>query len=256
MVPGDVLSTGRLARPTARDALLAPLRARTYGTLVYLALAFPLGLVYFVGTTVGLSVGLGLSVLVVGLPVVAATLGGVAVVAAGERLLAHHLLGADVTDQEWQVTQVTGPWDRTVAFLTDVAVWGALVFVLSKLLVGVAAFTLLTVVFTVSLSLLAAPLYYDAPGVSAGVSLPEPTTRELSVVVPWEQFEVGLSFVVRLTSWTVTTLPEAVAVSVLGAAVLLAGLNVLNGVGWLCARWAELTLAPTADDRDGERPDT
>ena len=65
--------------------LLAPFRPRTYAAGVSLALAFPLGIAYFVGTVVGISHGLGLSVLVVGVPMLAATLGGVVAVSIGER---------------------------------------------------------------------------------------------------------------------------------------------------------------------------
>ena len=74
--------------------LLAPFRPRTYAAAVYLALAFPLGIAYFVGTVVGISHGLGLSILVVGVPILAATLGGVVAVSIGERALAEGLLAS------------------------------------------------------------------------------------------------------------------------------------------------------------------
>jgi hypothetical protein len=240
----DAPSDTALLPASLRDAALAPLRPRAYTTLVYLALAFPLGLAYFVVTVTGLSVGLGLSVILVGVPILAATLAFVLAAAAVERVLARHLLGVAVPSPDFAATDETGLRDRTVAFLTDTAVWGALVFVVSKLLVGVAAFTSLVVVFSFGLSLLATPLYYDQPGVSVGLVLSESVERELSLVVPWEQFEVGLSFVVRITSWTVSSLPGALVASLVGVVVLVAGLNLLNAGGWLCARWAETTLAP------------
>lgn len=250
MVRSEALQNVTVPRPTLRGVVTVPLRLRTYGVLVYLALAFPLGIAYFVGVVVGLSVGLGLSILLVGVPILLATVGAVVVVATGERLLAQRLLGADIPAPDWQVLHASGLRDRTVALVTDLAVWGALLFVVSKLAVGIAGFTLLVVVFSFAGSLLATPWYYDSPGASVGLILPEPITRELSVVVPWEQFEVGLSFVVRVTSWEVTTLPEAVLASVVGLVVLLAGLNLTNALGWLCARWAELTLNPaTATNR-------
>jgi hypothetical protein len=251
----DAPSDTALLPASLRDAALAPLRPRTYTTLVYLALAFPLGLAYFVVTVTGLSVGLGLSVILVGIPILAATMALVLAVAAVERVLARHLLGATVPSPSWPAADESGFRDRAVAVLSNTAVWGALVFVVSKLLVGVAAFTSLVVVFSLGLSLLATPLYYDEPGVSVGLVLSDAVERELSVVVPWEQFEVGLSVVVRITSWTVSSLPGALLASLVGAVVLVAGLNVLNAGGWLCARWAEATLAPhatrettTADD--------
>ncbi|MEZ3164306.1 sensor domain-containing protein [Halorubrum sp. RMP-47] len=242
MALSDALSNPPASRRVAAAALRTPFRVRTYAAAVYLALSFPLGIAYFVCTVVGLSLGLSLSVLLVGVPILAATLGGVVLVSVGERVLARRLLGADVDAPSWKVTEASGVADRILAVVTDLAVWGALVFVLSKLVVGVAGFTLLTVVLSVGGSLLATPLYYDTPGATVGLILPEPIRRELSLVVPWEQFEVGVSFIVRLTSWEVSTLPGALLMSLLGVGVFLLGLNVLSAAGWLCARWAELTL--------------
>jgi len=222
--------------------LSAPFRARTYAAALYLVLAFPAGIAYFVCTVVGLSLGLGLSVLLVGVPILAATLGGVVLVSIGERALARTLLGAEIDPPSWKVREASGAVDGAIAVVTDLAVWGALAFVLSKLVVGVVGFTLITVVLSVGGSLLATPLYYDAPGTSVGIILPEPIRRELSLVVPWEQFEVGVSFILRLTSWEVSTLPGALAMSLVGVAAFVVGLNVVNAAGWLCARWAELTL--------------
>lgn len=235
-----------------RAALRTPFQLRTYSAVLYLALAFPLGLVYFVGTVVGVSVGLGLSVLLVGIPLLVVTVGFVYLAASVERVLARMLLGADVRQPAWKVTQATGFRDRSVALVTDPAVWGSLVFVLSKLFIGTAAFTLLVVFGTVVGSLIATPLYYDTPGVTVGLHLPAPIRQELSVIVPWEQFEVGLSVVVRLTSWEVTTLSGAVAVSLVGVAGLLLGLNVLRASGWVCARWAEVTLTPRVAKTSGD----
>lgn len=244
MALSDPLSNVSTALPAVRQLVLVPTQPRTYGVLLYLALSFPLGIGYFVGAVVGLSLGISLSVLLIGLPILAATLGGVVLVAAGERVLARRLLGAEIPAPSWGLAETFRLRDQLLAVLTNPVLWGSLVFVLSKLVIGVAAFTLIVVVLSVGLSLLAAPLYYDMPGTSVGLFLPEPIQRELSLVVPWEQFEVGISFIVRLTSWEVSTLSGALLLSVLGLFVLLLGLNVLTAGGWICARWAELTLSP------------
>ena len=254
MALSDAFPTGPADDRITVTVLSAPFRARTYAALLYLALAFPLGIAYFVCTVVGLSLGLGLSVLLVGVPILVATVGGVVLVSIGERALARTLLGAEIDPPSWKVTEASGAVDGAVAVVTDLAVWGALAFVLSKLIVGVVGFTVITVVLSVGGSLLATPLYYDAPGASVGLILPEPIRRELSLVVPWEQFEVGVSFILRLTSWEVSTLPGALVMSLVGVAAFVVGLNALNAVAWVCARWAELTLGrtgtPTADGAD------
>lgn len=244
MALSDPVSNISTTLPSVRQLLLVPFQLRTYGVLLYLALAFPLGIGYFVGTVVGLSIGISLSVFLIGLPILAATLGGVVVVAAVERVVARRLLGADIPAPSWGLSEASQLRDKVLTVLTHPVLWGSLIFVLSKLAIGVAAFTVIVVVLSVGLSLLGAPLYYDMPGTSAGFFLTEPIQRELSLVVPWEQFEVGISFIVRLTSWEVSTLPGALLLSILGAFVLLLGLNILTAGGWICARWAELTLSP------------
>ncbi|WP_049902135.1 sensor domain-containing protein [Halorubrum distributum] len=244
MALSDPVSNVSTTLPSVRQLLLVPFRLRTYGVILYLVLAFPLGIGYFVGTVVGLSLGISLSVFLVGLPILAATIGGVVLVAAGERVMARRLLGADVPAPSWGLSEASQLRDQVLTVLTNPVLWGSLIFVLSKLAVGVAAFTIVVVVLSLGLSLLAAPRYYNMPGTSVGFFLPEPIQRELSLVVPWEQFEVGLSFIVRLTSWEVSTLPGALLLSVLGVFVLLVGMNILTAGGWICARWAELTLSP------------
>ena len=248
MALSDQVSDISTTLPPVRQLLLVPFQLRTYEVLLYLALAFPLGIGYFVGTVVGLSLGISLSVFLIGLPILAATLGGVVLVAAAERVMARRLLGADIRTPSWGLSEASRLRDQVVTVLTAPVLWGSLIFVLSKLAVGVAAFTVIVVVLSLGLSLLGAPLYYDMPGASVGLFLPEPIRRELSLVVPWEQFEVGISFIVRLTSWEVSTLPGALLLSVFGGFVLLLGLNILSAGGWICARWAELTLGSGRDE--------
>jgi hypothetical protein len=242
MAAFDALGSDSFPRPTARDLVRVPFRPRTYGRLAYLALAFPLGIAYLVVVSVGLGLGVGLSVLLVGVPLLLAVLVGTMALAVGERALSTWLLGVPIDAPDWKVRTVSGVGDRSLALVTDPAVWAALVFVATKFVVGTAAFVLLVTIVVPALSLVATPLYYDDPGVTVGLMLPEPLTRELSVYVPWNEFVVGLSFVVRVTSWEVTTLPGALATSAVGLVALAAGLNVLNAAGWLCGRWARLLL--------------
>ena len=55
------------------DFFTVAVRPRTYGNLLYLWLGFPLGLAYFVGLTVGISTGLPLSLLWIGLAILLVT---------------------------------------------------------------------------------------------------------------------------------------------------------------------------------------
>ena len=230
--------------PSPRSVATAPFRPRTYANLLYLALAFPLGLAYFVFVVVGLSLSVGLAILVVGVPLFF----GVLVVSIGlttvERLLAEVLLDVDIERPSWRVREREGVVERVKALVFDPMVWLGVVFLVTKLFVGVAAFTLLVTVFVPVVALVATPLYYDTPGANVGLFLEETVTRELSLYLPWNELLVGVSFVVRLSSWEVDTGPEALAASAVGLLALVLALNLFNGVAWLCGRWAELLLGP------------
>ncbi|MFC7188118.1 sensor domain-containing protein [Halorubrum yunnanense] len=118
MALSDQVSDISTILPPVRQLLLVPFQLRTYGVLLYLALAFPLGIGYFVGTVVGLSLGISLSVFLIGLPILAATLGGVVLVAAAERVMARQLLGADIPTPSWGVSEASRLRDQVLTVLT------------------------------------------------------------------------------------------------------------------------------------------
>ena len=70
-------------------------RPRTWLSLLFHILAFPLGLFYFVFLVTGLSVGLGLVVIWVGIPILLVVAGAWWLFGAFERIQARVLLGAD-----------------------------------------------------------------------------------------------------------------------------------------------------------------
>jgi len=179
------------------------------------------------------------------------TLLAVVPLAAAERRLATALLGVDIDPPGWKLADGEALLDRVRALVLDPAVWLGLVFLLSKLFVGVAAFTLLVSLLVPAGVLVATPLYYQTPGVEVGVFLPGAVSRELSIYVPWNELLVGVSFVVRLTSWQVDSLGDALLMSGLGVVVLVAVVNLLNGAAWLCGRWARLLLGSSLAERVG-----
>src|SRR3954451_24411457 len=75
---------------------LARFRLRTYTNLLYLLLAFPLGLAYFIFLIVGLSLGFGLTLIWIGLPLLALVFAGSWAFTAFERQAAILLLGAEI----------------------------------------------------------------------------------------------------------------------------------------------------------------
>lgn len=231
-----------LPRPTVRSVAGAPIRLQTYRNLVYLALAFPLGLAYFVFLAVGLGVSAGFTVLLVGIPMFLSMLVlciGLAVV---ERKLTAGLLGVDISPPEWSVVENRGVVGRLTGLLTDLDTWKALLYLGSKFVFGLASLVVTMTLLATSWALIATPLYYSRPGVRVGLLLAEPLRYPLSLSLPWQNLLVGVEYVVNLTSWHVDTLPEALAMSLLGVAVLVGSLNVLNALAWVSGQHARFLL--------------
>jgi len=216
---------------SVRRFLAAPFRARTYRSLAYLALAFPLGLAYFVGLTVGGSLGVGLLITVVGVPILIATVAGATVVAGFEARLASRLLGVDASAPEFvrgfdARDEVALPGDGMVdsikRLFTAPTTWTSVVLVLTKFVFGIASFVALVVTFTLGVVMLAAPFAYEgAPG--------------------WVS-TAGEAGGYRVGSWTVDTLPEAVAVAFAGIVFVFVALNLLNGFAAVQARYTAALL--------------
>lgn len=194
--------------------LTAPVRARSYSNLLYLALAFPLGLAYFVFLVTGISLGLGLTIIWIGLPILAAVFLGSFGLSLFERQLAIRLLGADVPPMNSDAPPPATFWPRVKAFLANPATWKGMGYLAIKFPLGLATFVLFVTLSSLSLSFLLAPLYYGW--------LPGPV------------FDIGVY------SWSIETLGDALICSALGAVLSLITLNVFNGVAFA---WRELAAA-------------
>ncbi len=216
--------------------LRAPIEARTYANLLYLLLAFPLGLFYFVFLTVGFSLGLGLLIVWVGLLVLALAFAGVWGFAAFERQLAISLLGAEVPPMAPTAAPGRGVGQQIGDFLANPVTWKGMLFLFLKMPLGIATFTLLVTFLALSLPLLAAPLYYG-----------------------WWPPAI---FSIDGYGWVVDTLGEALICSAIGLGMLLVTLNLFNGVafvwgllasGLLGSRRWSLPAPPSGSTPPGDR---
>jgi hypothetical protein len=183
-------------------------KGRSYLNVLYLLLAFPLGIAYFIFLSVGWSLGLGLLILWIGLLVLAVVLGGSWLFSAFERQQAIHLLGAEVQPMWPEPSKpMQSIWARFTAFLGNRVTWTGMVFLLLKFPLGVASFIVAITSLSLSISCLLAPFFYR-----------------------WDQPEIGF--------WVVDTLPEAFLCSLIGALSLIVSLHLLNGLAWV---WKELS---------------
>ncbi|MEY7850377.1 sensor domain-containing protein [Natrarchaeobius sp. A-rgal3] len=168
-----------------------PFRGQTYVNLLYLALAFPLGTVYFVAVVTGLSLGVGLSITLVGIPILFGTLLAVLALAALEAVLATHLVGVETplpaalrSDNHRSLLRAEdGYADALAALVTAPTTWTSFVVVLARFVYGIFALTLLVTIVAVVTAMLAAPLVYAEPHVAYTVGQYQVETLPAALVV-------------------------------------------------------------------------
>ena len=193
-----------------RTALRAFLRPQTYLNIVYLVLAFPLGLAYFLFLAVGLTVGFALVLTLVGIPLLLAVHLAAWALMNLERWLAIRLLGVDIPPMSPVDPQ--GPmWRRLIGKATDPSTWTGMFFLLTKFPLGLAAFILTVVLISVSIAFTAAPVLH-------------------------------LAFAIPVGPWRVDSLGESLLLAPLGVLIGVLSVNALNYTASLYGRFARLML--------------
>jgi hypothetical protein len=194
----------------------APIEVRTYTNLLYLTLAFPLGLFYFIFLVVGLVTGFALTIIWVGLPILAVVFASSFGMAALERRLAIHLLGARVPPMTAPRTGAPeGVWKMVQDFLANPVTWKGMAFLFIKFPLGIFTFALTITLMALSLGFLLAPVLYQ-----------------------WSDMFLGV--------WVIDTLGEAMLVSAFGVVMMLVSLNLFNV---LASAWRGLAQAMLGSQR-------
>lgn len=202
---------------TVPDALVhfvtAPFRLRTYTNLLYLLLAMPLGVAYFVFLTVGLSLGIGLTIVWIGLPILAVVFAGSWGLAALERQLAIVALGAEVPPMTPSPSGATRTiWQQVTDFLANPVTWKGMAFLVLKFPLGLLSFVAVVTLMSTSMALILAPIFWQ-----------------------WGVLDVDIYL------WQVDSLGGAWLCSAFGVGLLLLSLNLLNLLG-LVWRWMAILL--------------
>lgn len=131
---------------------------RAYTTLLYLLLSLATGILGFTFVVTGLSLSLGLAILVIGLPVALAFLLGVRLLALGETHLLRALVAEDPSPAPAIVPAGSGWLVRLTSLLKDRRTWTSLLYFLLHLPLGILAFSVLVSLLAVGLGLLAVPV--------------------------------------------------------------------------------------------------
>ncbi len=131
---------------------------QSYLNIVYLLLAFPLGTFYFVFLVTGLSLGFGLIITLVGIPILLLVLSGSWALCRFERQVAITLLNEDIPLSVSRPAS-GGLWPRVKALLKDRVTWTGVLYLFLKFPVGIVTFTIAVTLIAVTVGFLAAPTY-------------------------------------------------------------------------------------------------
>jgi hypothetical protein len=126
---------------------------RTYGALFYALLALPLGIFYFAWVVAGVSLSLGLAVLIIGVPFAIAFIGTVYVLSLVEGRMVETLLGERMPRRPTPPPAPAPLLERIGQLLTDARTWSTLIYMLLMLPLGIAYFVATTVLLSLSLGL-------------------------------------------------------------------------------------------------------
>jgi putative sensor protein len=136
-------------------------KSTTAGNIAFLLLSFPLGLIFFLVTVIGFTLGVSTLILWIGLPILFATLVLVRGMAIIERRMATNLLHVSFPYQlDLHDMPHRGFLKRFGNVLRDPLTWTSMIYMIVKLPLGIISFTLALVLPIVSLALTLLPLVY------------------------------------------------------------------------------------------------
>jgi hypothetical protein len=162
--------------------LLRPLTtARGYLVLTHHLVSFPLGLAYFVWFACGLSLGLGLAITLLGIPILTGVLATVRPLLALERGLAGSLLGMRFPAGPLAPAG-RGIVRRLYAYWTDAPTWRGLAYLLVRFPASTAIFAVVVAAYGAALHLIAAPIVMPLAPIDLGFWEPDSVLDGFAVV--------------------------------------------------------------------------
>ena len=201
---------------------------QSYLNIVYLLLGLPLGIAYFVFLVTGISLGFGLLVIWVGVPILVLVLAVSWALCQFERVLAVGLLNEDIPPVARNVASVQGEigdsslgsgerlfigaWRRLKAHLTNRLTWTGMFYLFLRFPLGIGTFIMAVTLISVTFAFLGAPFYY------------------------WVDDGIDIG------SWQIDRLWEALILTLAGIPMVVISLYITNATAFLSGRLARVML--------------
>lgn len=151
-----------------REFVKVVFEKQTYMNILYLLFSFPLGTAYFIFLVTGLSLGFGLLIIWIGIPVLVLLFLSWWEIASFERQMAIWLLGIDILPMSLKPVGEKSILGRIVSRIKSPVTWKSLLFLLVKFPLGI--FSLVTMAFlsVLTLWLIMNPVVYILGNSPAG----------------------------------------------------------------------------------------
>jgi Putative sensor len=210
----------------------------TYGALLYMLLALPLGVFYFSWSVTGLSLSLGLLVLIIGIPFFALFVGSIRMLAHVEGRVVEALLGVRMPRRLPASLQHLGFWARVKDMFLDPRTWSSIAYMLLMLPLGIFYFVCAVVGLSLSGALAAIGLWDVFDFMAVRVNVPGENGYGLD-------FGHGGLEINHVPDWMTplmhTPLPGLLWIA-LGVLVFFCLAHLARGIGYLHGRIAEHLL--------------
>lgn len=131
---------------------------RAWGALLYLLLSLVTGVIYFSWTITGLATSVGVSLLIIGLPVTVLFLLSFRGLALIEGRLVEGLLGVRMPRRQKFVNPQMSIWQKVKALFTSKTTWLDVLYMILMLPLGVIYFTVFVTLIAIGFAFLAAPI--------------------------------------------------------------------------------------------------
>jgi succinate dehydrogenase/fumarate reductase cytochrome b subunit len=193
---------------------------QAYLNSIYLLFSFPLGLFYFVFLISGLSIGLSLLIIWVGVPILLLVGGAWWLLAAFERQMAIHWLKEDIAPMVKPPSEGVDLWNRFKDYFLNPVTWKGLLYLFLKFPLGIFSFVVLITLGSFTISFLAMPVLYQG----------------FTAFAP--QIDFGGGFI-----WYIDNMNDALLATLIGVFLWPVTLHAVNGVTWLHAKLAKYLLS-------------
>ena len=192
---------------------------QTYLNMIYLLISFPLGVAYFVFLVTGISLGLGLVITLVGIPLLVLMTFLWYWVGIFERELSSNILGIDIRPVKNRALKQKDFLKKVTTHLSQPITWKSLAYLFIKFPLGILSFVALVTLLSVSLSLAVFPIVYYSLRDISGISF---------MAID------GVSYVPQ--TW------QVFLVAIVGILLLFVSMHLLNGLAYVSGLFAKILL--------------